>query len=269
MPLGIVEAESGQVVGEREDGALDGEVMVGRVNVIRGGGEEEAGEDHVDGLGQDLLPDAQRGAGVELTLIEVCRLLELEEFLGLPPQAIELGDLRSREVRPSQRGEMERLVALRAAQLDGAQLDCAGATPRVAGRQEHDAVVVTATLLERGDGVERVRRRDPDEEVDLGVEQDTQHFVGRITAPTTQSRDRQRRRCPCSRDPCPARAPHVNEPEPEPEPEPELATPAIFRGATVTYDESWAQTGDERLRSPSARRLPSRRRVRHARRTTR
>jgi len=58
VPLGIVEAESGQVVGEREDGALDGEVMVGRVNVIRGGGEEEAGEDLVDGLGQDLLPDA-------------------------------------------------------------------------------------------------------------------------------------------------------------------------------------------------------------------
>ncbi len=156
--------------------------MVTRVSVIRGGGEQEAGEDHEDGSGQDLLPDAQRGAGVELALIEVGRLLELEEFLGLPTQVIELGDLRSREVRPPQRGEIERLVTLRALQLDGAKLDCAGATPHVAGRRDHDAVVVTAALLEHGDGVERVRRRDPDEEVDLGVEQDAQHFVGRIAA---------------------------------------------------------------------------------------
>lgn len=105
--------------------------MVARIDMLGGSGEQEARDDDVDGLGEDLLPHAERSTRVELALIEVGGLLELEELFGLPSQPVELGDLCPREVRPTQRGEVERLVAVRVRQLDGAQLDGLGATPCV------------------------------------------------------------------------------------------------------------------------------------------
>src|SRR5690606_39615746 len=51
--------------------------------------------DDVDGLGEDLLADAECGPRVELMLVEVVGLLELEELLGLPAQPVEFGDLGS------------------------------------------------------------------------------------------------------------------------------------------------------------------------------
>ena len=66
--------------------------MVSRIDMIGCGGEEEARDDHVYGLREDLLLDAQRRLGVELALVEVDGLLELEELLSLPAQPIELGE---------------------------------------------------------------------------------------------------------------------------------------------------------------------------------
>ena len=178
----IVEAEPGQVVREREHRALGGEVMVARVDVLGCGGEQEAGDDYVDGLREDFLANAESRLGVELTLVEVDRLLELEEFLRLPAQVVELGDLGTREVRATQRGQVERLVATGVEQLDRAELDGLAAATRIVGRRDQHAVVVPAALAEDLDRLERLGRRDPDEEVDLVIQQDAQDLVGRVAA---------------------------------------------------------------------------------------
>jgi hypothetical protein len=108
--------------------------MVAGVDMLGCGCEQEPSDDDVDGLREDLLPHAQGRLGVELTLIEVDRLPQLEELLGLPAQVIELGYLRAREVRATQRGEVEGLLALGVDQPDRAMLDGIAATPRSSAR---------------------------------------------------------------------------------------------------------------------------------------
>ncbi len=81
--------------------------MVGRIDVLGCGGEQEPGDCHMDGLGEDLLSNAERRLGVELTLVEVRGLLELEERLDLPPQPVELSDRSATDVRTAQRGQVE------------------------------------------------------------------------------------------------------------------------------------------------------------------
>ena len=132
--------------------------MVGRIDVFGRSGEEEARNHDVDGLGDDLLLDAKRSSRVKLALIEVDGLLELEELLGLPTQVVQLSDLCSRNVRSTQRGEVERLLAAGAGQLDSAEFDGLVSTPGIGGRWDHNAIVVTSALAEGRDGVEGARR---------------------------------------------------------------------------------------------------------------
>ena len=70
-PFRIVEAKPGQVLRECEHRALDGDVMVARCDVLGRRSEQEPGDDHVEGLGEDFLSDAERRLGAELTLVEV------------------------------------------------------------------------------------------------------------------------------------------------------------------------------------------------------
>lgn len=178
----IVEAEPCEVVREREHRTLDGEIMVARVYLLGRGGEQEAGDDDVDGLREDLLSHAESRLGVELALIEVDRLVELEELLGLPTKPVELGDLRARELCATQRGEEEGLLAVWIRQLDRTKLDGLGASSRVLGGRNDDTVVVTTARAEVIDRLERMRRRESDEEVDAVIEQDAQDLVRRVSA---------------------------------------------------------------------------------------
>lgn len=156
--------------------------MVARIGMFSGCGKQEAREHDVDGLGDDFLLNAELGAGVELVLIEVGGLIELEELLGLPTQVVQLGYLRAREVRSTQCGEVERLVAVGVGELDSAELDGLDSTLVISGRCNDDAVVITLALAERGDRIECVRGRDPHEEIDVVMEQTPQDFVRRIAS---------------------------------------------------------------------------------------
>src|SRR5690606_8011550 len=138
--------------------------MAANADMLRGNSHQESRNDDVDGLGEDLLADAECGPRVELMLVEVVGLLELEELLGLPAQPVEFGDLSSSGVGTAQGGEVERLLAAAIGQLDRANFDRLSAIPCILRRRNQHALIVPSTRAERVDGLESVRGRDRSEE---------------------------------------------------------------------------------------------------------
>lgn len=103
----VTQDQANDARGDREDGGLRREVLVGRVGVGGCVGHQETCDRGEQELSTKLLLDTENRLGVELPLGEVVALEQLVELLDLPTQVVDLAHERPSDFAATQGREQD------------------------------------------------------------------------------------------------------------------------------------------------------------------